>query len=254
MSPHGQRAREMALQLRLEFDTPPHTGGDLLKRLEALGLRGITRLQLTRNRAVMVSFNGSELRVHAAYLRAPPEVLQAIVVFVLGRTRAARRLAQRAILSFDVDTPRRLIERRRERPHPDDLPLIRELRLWHHEYNHRLFGGRLKNVPIRISGRMHSRLGQYTVASKEGNAAEIAISRAHIRRHGWAEALHTLLHEMVHQWQAETHLPIDHGPAFRAKAAVVGIAPYARRELRAGSASSGTRETDGKERFARGAM
>jgi len=37
---------------------------------------------------------------------------------------------------------------------------------------------------------------------------------------------------MVHQWQAETGLPIDHGPMFRAKAAAVGIAPQARRELR----------------------
>ena len=33
----------------------------------------------------------------------------------------------------------------------------------------------------------------------------------HLRRHGWDEALHTLLHEMVHQWQDETGYPIDHG-------------------------------------------
>ena len=37
---------------------------------------------------------------------------------------------------------------------------------------------------------------------------------------------------MVHQWQDETGLPIDHGRAFRAKAREVGIAPQARRELR----------------------
>jgi hypothetical protein len=36
---------------------------------------------------------------------------------------------------------------------------------------------------------------------------------------------------MVHQWQAETGLTIDHGPAFRAKASDVGIAAQARREL-----------------------
>jgi hypothetical protein len=42
----------------------------------------------------------------------------------------------------------------------------------------------------------------------------------------------------VHQWQAETGLPIDHGPAFRAKAAAVGIAPQARRELRSPSPAS----------------
>jgi hypothetical protein len=43
---------------------------------------------------------------------------------------------------------------------------------------------------------------------------------------------------MVHQWQAETGIPIDHGPAFREKAAALGIAPQARRELRSPSAAS----------------
>jgi hypothetical protein len=52
-----------------------------------------------------------------------------------------------------------------------------------------------------------------------------------VRRHGWPEALHTLLHEMVHQWQDETSHTIDHGATFRAKARAVGIAPYARRVL-----------------------
>jgi hypothetical protein len=81
---------------------------------------------------------------------------------------------------------------------------------------------------------MRSRLGQYTSASPSGDPAEICISRAHLRRHGWAEALHTLLHEMVHQWQAEHGHAIDHGAGFRAKAREVGIAPYARRELASG--------------------
>jgi hypothetical protein len=36
---------------------------------------------------------------------------------------------------------------------------------------------------------------------------------------------------MVHQWQAETGLPVDHGPLFRAKAREVGVLPTARRRL-----------------------
>ena len=75
---------------------------------------------------------------------------------------------------------------------------------------------------------MRSRLGHYSAAS--GNEpGEIAISFRHFRRHGWDEALQTLLHEMVHQWQDETGLPIDHGPTFRNKAREVGIAPRASR-------------------------
>src|SRR5207237_1101719 len=98
-------------QLELVFAEPP---GDeraeeradvLLTRLRALGLVGIVRCRLTSNRTVMVSFRGDELRVHRAYLAAPNEVLRAIVAFVCGRRRAARRAAQRVILAFPVAAP-----------------------------------------------------------------------------------------------------------------------------------------------------
>jgi hypothetical protein len=77
---------------------------------------------------------------------------------------------------------------------------------------------------------MRSRLGHYSAANgSEG--AEIAISRRHLRRHGWHEALQTLLHEMVHQWQDESGLPIDHSRRFRAKAREVGIEAAAKRAM-----------------------
>ena len=41
--------------------------------------------------------------------------------------------------------------------------------------------------------------------------------------------LETLLHEMVHQWQYEEGLPVDHGARFRSKAREVGIEPAATR-------------------------
>jgi hypothetical protein len=64
---------------------------------------------------------------------------------------------------------------------------------------------------------------------KHTGPGEIVISRRHIRRHGWKAALETLLHEMVHQWQDETGLTVDHGGEFRRKAREIGIAPSARR-------------------------
>lgn len=60
---------------------------------------------------------------------------------------------------------------------------------------------------------------------------EIAISWRHVRRHRWEEVIHTLIHEMVHQWQDENGLEIDHGPRFRAKARDVGIDAAARRAV-----------------------
>jgi hypothetical protein len=111
-----------------------------------------------------------------------------------------------------------------------DLPAIRELTRWHKAYNEARFGGTLRAIPIRISRRMKSRLGHYSPAV-EGHEPEIVVSRRHIRRDGWEEALHTLLHEMVHQWQDEQGFAVDHGARFRAKARAVGITPLACRAV-----------------------
>jgi len=199
------------------------------ERLRALGLRGIDRVRLTRNRTVMVSFRGGELRIHEGYLSAPVAVLRAVVTFVNGRTRAERTRARETILAHQIARP--ASARRRPVSPPEDLPVIAELTRTHAALNARHFGGRLRALPIRLSGRMKTRLGHYTAASPAGEAAEIVISREHIRRHGWDEAVHTLLHEMVHQWQDETGRPIDHGAEFRAKAREVGVTASARRTV-----------------------
>ena len=224
------RPRRDAAQLELGFHGgTPHDADELLARLQQLGLRRITRARLTRNRNVMVSFGAGELRVHEGYLGAPGDVLLAIVQFVEGRTRTERREAQKVIVNFPIRSPRP--PARRERTHKDDVEIAEQLAAWHARYNVRHFHGALRQIDIRVSRRMKSRLGHYTAATKGGEPAEIAISRAHLRRHGWQETLHTLLHEMVHQWQDETSHTIDHGATFRAKARAVGIAPYARRVL-----------------------
>ena len=216
--------------MRLGVGSPPGDATSLLTTLRGLGLRSIHSCRLTANRNVMVSFGSGELRVHEGYLDAPPDVLRAIVVFVEGRTRAARREAQRAIVSYPIRTPKP--PARRERTRPDDEPLAVQLAEWHRRYNDRHFGGLLRPATIRVSRRMRSRLGHYTAATP-GEPAEIAISLTHLRKHGWEEACHTLLHEMVHQWQDEVGHTIDHGATFRAKAREVGIAPLARRALAA---------------------
>ena len=216
------------LELGLHGGTP-HNADELLVRLRKLGLRRIMRCRLTRNRNVMVSFGAGELRVHEGYLAAPESVLRAIVVFVEGRSRAERRDAQRIIVAHPVRSPRPAA--RRERTHHGDVEFAAQLTAWHARYNAQHFQGRLKPIEIRVSRRMKTRLGHYTAATTGGETAEIAISLAHLRKHGWQETLHTLLHEMVHQWQDETGHTIDHAATFRAKARAVGIAPYARRVL-----------------------
>jgi hypothetical protein len=220
-------------QLALELhEASPRNAEELRARLRRLGLGAQYRVRLTTNRTVVVSYSGGELRIHNSFLGADEEVWKAIIVFVHGRNRAVRQEARRTILEFPVarshDPPRR--RRSPERTNPADLPLIRELSRWHVVYNDERFDGSLREVPIRISRRMKSRLGHYSPAS-EGCVPEIVLSRRHIRRDGWDEALHTLLHEMVHQWQDEHGLVVDHGASFRSKARAVGITPLACRAV-----------------------
>ena len=220
-------------QLALELDEePPRNAEELKTRLQRLGLGSQYRVRLTTNRTVVVSYSGGELRIHNSFLGANEDVWKAIITFVHGRNRVARREARRTILEFPVarsaEPPRR--RRRPVRTNPADQPIIRELSRWHTAYNKERFGGTLRSVPIRISRRMKSRLGHYSPRS-EGYEPEIVLSRRHIRRDGWEEALHTLLHEMVHQWQDEQGLAVDHGASFRAKARAVGITPLACRAV-----------------------
>ncbi|MEO7965138.1 MAG: SprT-like domain-containing protein [Gemmatimonadaceae bacterium] len=199
-----------------------------LQLLQSFGLRDIDTLRLTRNRATMVSFRGRTLRLHEGFVRAPADVQRAIAVFVSGRGHA-RREARRIILAYEIERSAPVV-RRRETQHPDDAAIAERLTLEHRRLNAQHFGGTLRPVNVRVSRRMKSRLGHF--APGGGVAGDIVVSRRHIRRHGWREAFETLLHEMVHQWQEETSLPLDHGPDFRKKAREVGVAPSARRILR----------------------
>jgi hypothetical protein len=109
--------------------------------------------------------------------------------------------------------------------------MLHQLEDLHRRLNAKHFGGTLSEIPIRLSSRMKSRLGELAIDIRTGRPNDIGLSRRHIARHGWAEVEHTLLHEMVHQWQAEAGLRVDHGPAFRSKAREVGVLPAAKRTL-----------------------
>ncbi len=220
-------------QLSLHFDDePPRNAEELQLRLRRLGLGSMHKVKLTRNRTVVVSHGHGELRIHRSFLAAPEEVWRAVIAFVHARSKVKRLEAKQKILSFPIEMTDDAPVRRRtpERTDPRDEPLARELNRLHGLYNAERFNGALKPILIRVSRRMRSRLGHYTPNDTYG-PAEIAISRRHIRRDGWDEAAHTLLHEMVHQWQDEQGLGLNHGRTFREKARAIGIAPTACRAV-----------------------
>ena len=201
----------------------------LFSRLQDFGLRGVDALVLMRTRTVMVSLSGRTLRVHEGYADAPESILRAVVTFAMARTKSARVAARDAILSHDVE--RAPMARRTEPARPGDLAILAHLVDAHRDLNVRWFNDCLTLVPIRLSGRMATRLGHYDPGTRF-TAAEIVLSRKHVVRHGWREALHTLLHEMVHQWQHESNQTIDHGREFRRKCREVGITAAACREVK----------------------
>ena len=226
------------MQLSLEL-APPTSGGDptvpLDRRLKALGLPRGMRVTLTRNRTVLLSWSARRgLRLHAGYAAAPDDVLAAVIRFLAPRVpRAERAAARRIFMAFPVErhAPSRPERAGRARAiPPGDRPLVERLTAAHAEMNVRHFAGLLPAIPIRISHRMRRRLGELR-ASRTGEAVEIAISGRHARRDPWSTVLDTLLHEMVHQWQAVLGHPLDHGRAFRRKAAAVGISPRAVADL-----------------------
>lgn len=152
--------------------------------------------------------------------------------------RTIRRAVRAAIAARDARgkrlamprTPRKPRTVRLLRTHPDDEIIAQQLLEWHRKLNAERFDGALRAIDVRVSRRMRSRLGHYA-PSQRGAAAEIAVSQRHVKRHGFEQALHTLLHEMVHQWQDESGLPLGHGADFRAKAREVGITARARRAV-----------------------
>lgn len=227
----GRRSSEGAISLRAPAEEI------LVRRLKLLGWRYPDRIKVHANRRVMVSLTGrGVLRLHRGYAYAPDRVLRAILKFLSARLpREVRRVAEREFLAFPVEQyvpPAPGSARGRERPRPGDVMLLYRLSRLHQELNDRHFGGRLGMIPLRLSSRMRTRLGELSVDLRTMQPLEIAISRLHIEQHPWEEVAHTMLHEMVHQWQAETGGPVDHGPTFRAKAIEVGVIPKARRRVR----------------------
>jgi chemotaxis protein histidine kinase CheA len=201
----------------------------LLGTLRGMGLQHVRALVLTRNRSVVVSLKGYELRLHEGFCTAPVEIHAQIVRFVMARRSWERQTARAAILAHPLPKHTKP-PRAPERTHPDDEEFAERLAEWHTRLNGERFGAQLQQIQIRVSRRMVRRLGHYA-PGVEGGGAEIAVSARHIRRDGFASAVDTLLHEMVHQWQHENGHPIDHGLDFRCKCREVGALPRAKRPV-----------------------
>jgi len=202
---------------------------ELETRLRAAGLSPETPVVPHTNRRVLVTLTRrGALRVHAGYRFAPDPVLAAIARWARPRQRRADRLeAGRILAAFPVhahEPPRTALRRRPSLPaDPGDAARLERLGNLHALLNSRHFGGTLGEVKLRLSARMRRRLGEFRPPSGAEPRPVITLSRRHLRRDGWSRAAETLLHEMVHQWQAQNGRPLGHGPEFRLKCSEIGI-------------------------------
>jgi hypothetical protein len=185
---------------------------------------------------VLVSLGArGALRVHLGYAEAPDAVIRAIAQWARPRLRTAeRRAAQRVLTAFPVHEhapptrpPRQVVDP----PRPDDERVLGRLTALHAELNEQHFGGELRAVRLRLSARMHRRLGEFRPAEAPGEPAVICIARRHLRRDGWRGVQETLAHELVHQWQSETGRRLGHDAEFRRRCRAMGIDPRATRRL-----------------------
>ncbi|MFN0181337.1 MAG: SprT-like domain-containing protein [Gemmatimonadales bacterium] len=215
-----------------QLDLPLRVTADLVTRLRDCGLPRELPIELHENRRVMISFDRlGTLRIHRGYAFAPDRIIAALARWASPRhrlTRRDRRALARVFLEFPVHGhvppvgPRR---RRAEPAEPGDSERLARLGALHLMLSARWFAAALAPIEIRLSGRMRRKLGHYEPRA-EGTPL-IVISRRHLRHDGWSAVAGTLLHEMVHQWQDEAGLPVDHGSHFRRKAREVGITPRA---------------------------
>ena len=112
-----------------------------------------------------------------------------------------------------------------------DADVVRRLARSFQALNARHFAAALPPLPIHLSARMRTRLGQIVLERASGRPLAIVLSRRHVADHEWRDVEDTLLHEMVHLWQCADGEKVDHGPRFRAMARQVGIRAAARRHV-----------------------
>ncbi|HKK94664.1 MAG TPA: SprT family zinc-dependent metalloprotease [Longimicrobiales bacterium] len=202
---------------------------EVLELLRASGARRLRAVRLRSNRSTVWSLTrgGSQLNLHRAFAAAPEEVLEDLAVIaragglaVPEAREASRRVSEWAPLHRELERIR-AEPRRAGRPvgpccaTSDQLGYLRRM---YRYLNRSRFAGRLPGgVPIRLSGRMKSRLGHMKPCVVDGRrrVLEIAIN-ADLMLSGNDDIRHdTLVHEMAHAADWLFDGEVGHGPTWQ---------------------------------------
>jgi hypothetical protein len=216
--------------------------------LTLLHRRGATRLRNVRfkvNRSTIWSLTqgGAVLNLHVAYRTAPLEVLDHFAVIARDAHRGTTEYKSAAAavrtwegLQLEL---RRLWREHRRRPRQPkrkrgprrSAPCCATheqkvyLRRLYRYLNRTRFDGRLpEEIPIRLSNRMKTRIGQMVPGVRNGirYVAEIALNVDLMLEGNGRERIDTLVHEMAHAADWMFRGGLDHGPSWRAWARYAG--------------------------------
>ena len=214
------------------------TPQEFLAELQRRGARRLRRVSFRDNRSVVWSLTqqGTALNLHAAYARAPSELLDAFAVLV--RAGGVRSKATRVAASTINGWPDvwRAVEATRARRAPRAVTACSAtpgqrtyLRALYRYLNATRFAGGLPDdIPVRLSHRMRSSLG-HMLPGEDGEGGrrieEIALNVDLMLARNGPERLDTLLHEMAHAADYLETGHRGHGPSWRAWARRVGCRP-----------------------------
>jgi hypothetical protein len=196
------------------------------------------RFRANRSTIWSLTQGGAVLNLHVAYRTAPIEVLDhfATIAREARRGTPSYRDAAEAVRSWDgLELELRRI-RREHRRRPAARPRRRRrqtrvgpccatseqkhyLRRLYRYLNRTRFDGRLpSDIPIRLSNRMSTRIGQMVPgvhANGVRYVVEIALNVDLMLEGNGRERIDTLVHEMAHAAAWLFHCGLDHGPTWR---------------------------------------
>jgi len=223
------------------------TEQQVLELLHGRGATRVRRIRFQANRRTIWSLTqgGTVLNMHVAYRAAPLEILAYFAVIAReARERTDMFHAAAAIVraweGLEAELARirrehgrtsgrrRTTAKRRSRgigpccATPEQKVYLE--RLFGH-LNRTRFEGRLPaGIPLRLSNRMRSRLGQMVPRTRNGvrEVAELALNVDLMLEGNGAERLETFVHEMAHaaDWLFSGHA--GHGPTWRGWARYAG--------------------------------
>ncbi|UCC27056.1 MAG: SprT-like domain-containing protein [Gemmatimonadales bacterium] len=220
---------------------------EILEFLRSSGARRVQRVCLKANKSTIWSLTqqGTVLNLHVAFAGAPRRLLRYFVVIAnqahrpdAEYHRAMARVAAWPPLDREIRRIRQEA-RRLARPARRDLgvgpccatPAQRVyLRKLFDYLNRTRFGSRLpRTIPLRLSNRMRTSLGQMVPGLREGRpvVVELALNVDLMLPGNGPARLDTLLHEMAHAADYLFHGQTGHGHSWKGWARRAGCVPEA---------------------------